>query len=145
MTEWNEVIPSVVKIIENTTAIVRVFVERMADQKPVEQATGKAEALEAYKRRVRNRRKTGEFRPEWDLLGRVAFDHHGQQFLTEMDNVPQSLQNTMTGSIKSGRIRPGPEHAIEVSDENFIYLLEVGAGWPVNDSLTFVFWFKPAR
>ena len=137
MDDWYQIIKSVAVSVENVTTVGRRLFEMTIDK-------GGYPERDAYRKRVRNRKKTGEFRPEWDLLGRVAFDELGSQYLTEMDAVPQHLQDTMTNSIRSGRIKPGSANTVQVSDENYLYMLEVGTGWPYRNSMIFVFWQRPA-
>ena len=137
MDDWYQIIKSIAVTAENVTTVGRRLFE-MAIDKRIDPEH------DAYRRRVRNRKRTGEFRPEWDLIGRVAFDEHGSQYLTEMDAVPECLKNLMTNSIRSGRIKPGPDNTVQVSDENYLYMLEVGTGSPYRDSMVFVFWQRPA-
>ena len=137
MNDWLEIIKNVTGIGNNVTSIIRTLVDAKTDD------DSKTE-LRKYRLRVKTRRKTGEYRPEWDLLGRVVFDYNGNQTITEMDQVPESLQNTMTLSLQAGAIQPGPLHTVVVSDDNYRYLLEAGKDWR-NSSATCVFWYRPAK
>ena len=137
MEDWHQIIKSIAITAENVTTVGRLLVERMLSSQDDPE-------ISAYKRRVRNRKQAGEFRPEWDPLGFVAFDEQGVQFRTEMDRVPQHLQDLMTYSIRTGRIKPGPDHTIQTSDEEYLYMLEVAVGWPSNASQVFAFWRRPA-
>ena len=137
MEDWHQIVKSIAVTAENVSIVGRKLFEMAIDRQVDPE-------LNAYRKRVRNRKKAGEVRPEWDLLGRVAFDGNGKQFLTEMDAVPQHLRDLMDRSIRMGGIKPGSEHTVKTSDENFLYMLEIGSGWPKRNSMIFVFWQRPS-
>ena len=141
MEDWSQIIKSIAVTAENVTTVGRKIFEMAIEKKSTEKERN-AE-IQAYRRRVRNRNRTGEYRPEWDLIGRVAFDENGKQFLTEMDQISESLRNTMTGVLTSGAIKPGPNNTVEVSDDDYRYLLEVATNAPSGKSFVFVFWCRP--
>ncbi|MDE2938068.1 MAG: hypothetical protein OXR67_04010 [Chloroflexota bacterium] len=137
MEDWQQIIKSIAVTAENVSTVGRRFFEMAIDRRA-------DPALDAYWKRVKNRKRAGEIRPEWDLLGRVAFDGSGNRCVTEMDGVPQSLKELMDRLIRTGGIKPGPCHTVKTSDENHLYMLEIGTGWPTRNAMIFVFWQRPA-
>ena len=135
MDEWFQIIKNVASTADNVSSIARVVVERILDTKPDPE-------LSAYKKRVGNRKKTGEYRPDWDLIGRVTSGHSGEQIVTEMDYVPPHIVNVMDNMVRTQTIRPGPQNAVQTTDEDHIHLLELLIG--PNLQYSFLFWRRPA-
>ena len=136
MEDWHQIIKSIAVTAENTTTVARLLVERAVNRQQNQELSG-------YKQRVRNRKKVNAFRPDWELIGRVVFDHEGNRTITEMDQVPQTLQDTMNYLINHRRIKPGPDNAFETQDGEYRYLLEIAIGWPLDNSQIFAFWKRP--
>lgn len=55
------------------------------------------------------------------MIGRVAFDGNGNQWLTEMEDVPQDLRGVMDRLTFAGLIRP--DEPVEVVGEGWVYML----------------------
>lgn len=54
------------------------------------------------------------------MIGRVAFDANGNQWLTEMKYVPMDLKDAMTRLISARAIRPN--EPVETGGEGCIYM-----------------------
>ena len=96
---------------------------------------------EAYPDRVANYRSAGAYLPDWDLIGRVIFAK-GRQVLAEMEQVPQTVQNTMKALLTTGGIAPGEEHAVEITDGIYRYRLQIEEN-PYNGTQIFAFLQRP--
>ena len=129
---WVETSKNLGSIAEHTTLMVRRRLEKANEKR--------APSLrEAYQARVRARRKLNDPWPEWDMIGRVAFDANGEEWLTEMEYVPEDLIATMDRLISVGQIRPnGP---VETVGEDCIYMLLVQQ---YGRGTIFCFFQKPA-
>ena len=101
-------------IAEHTTRIVRRSLEKYNEQQT-------PSLREAYKARVRARRKLRDPWPEWDMIGRVAFDANGKEWLTEMEYVPKDVIDTMDRLISARQIRP--DKPVETVGEGYVYML----------------------
>ena len=135
MEDWVEIIKHFASTADNVSAIARIVVERALDTQPTS-------GLRAYQRRVRNRRRIGDYRPEWDLVGRVSFRQTGELIFAEMDYVPQHIVNVMDNMVRTQTIRPGPENAVQTTDEDHIHLLELLI--EPNLQYRFLIWSRPA-
>ena len=135
MENWFGFIQHLASTADNVTTIARIVVERALDIQPDPE-------LSAYERRVRNRERIGDYRPEWDLIGRVSYRHTGGLIFAEMDYVPAHIVNVMDNMVRTQTIRPGPENAVQTTDEDQIHLLELLIG--PNLEWSFLFWRHPA-
>ena len=152
MNEWTELLKTVTVIVAGTTTALvnlRKFLEREPTKESPQIEPDPARKnpdieVKAYQHRVRSYRKVDAYRPEWDLLGRVVFNGEGKQIITEMDRVPDNLKATMTTLLETRGIRPGAEHAKEVSDGIHHYLLEIGTDSETGTEI-FAFFRQPAR
>ena len=111
---WVETSKNAGAIAEHTTRMVRRHLEK-ANEKQT------PSLQEAYKARVRARRKSKDPWPEWDMIGRVAFDGNGNQWLTEINDVPTDLIDAMTRLISARLIRP--DVPVETGGEGWVYML----------------------
>ena len=133
MEDWFKFITHLASTADNVSTIARIVVERALDTQP-------DPGLSAYKKRVRNRKRIGDYRPEWDLIGRVVFRQTGELVFAEMDWVPPHIVNVMDNMVRNQTIRPGAENAVQTADEDHIHLLELLIG----PNLHFLFWKRPA-
>ena len=76
---------------------------------------------EAYETRVRARQQSNDPWPEWDMIGRFAFDANGNRWLTELRGVPTDLRDAMTRLISDRQIRPN--EPLETGGEGWVYML----------------------
>ena len=97
---------------------------------------------QAYRQRVRTRRRNKEERPEWDHIGRCIW-HFNQNVpdIIRMEYVPQDVQDTFS-SILYGRVASGQSATFSqiTSDQHYTYLME--AGQLQGRGFVF-FWSKP--
>ena len=97
---------------------------------------------QAYRQRVRTRRRNKEERPEWDHIGRCIW-HFNQNVpnIIRMEYVPQDVQDTFS-SILYGRVASGQSATFSqiTSDQHYTYLME--AGQLQGGGFVF-FWSKP--
>lgn len=129
---WVETSKNAGAIAEHTTRMVRRHLEKENEKQT-------PSLMEAYKARVRARRKSRDPWPEWDMIGRVAFDANGNQWLTEMENVPPDLKNAMTRLISARAIRPN--EPVETGGEGYIYMFLIQQD---HGEKIFCFFQKPA-
>ena len=59
-----------------------------------------------------------------------------------MDYVPQHIVNVMDNMVRTQTIRPGPENAVQTTDEDHIHLLELLI--EPNLQYRFLIWSRPA-
>ena len=135
MEDWFQFIKDLASTADNVSTIARIVVERTLDVQPDPE-------LSAYERRVRNRRRIGDYRPEWDLIGRVSYSHTGELIFAEMDYVPPHIVNVMDNMVRTQTIQPSQENAVQTADEDHIHLLEILTGR--NREWSFLFWRRPA-
>ena len=135
MEEWVEIIKHFAPTADNVSAIARIVVERALDTPP-------APGLSPYQRRVRNRKRIGNYRPEWDLIGRVSYRKTGELIFAEMDYVPPHIVNLKDNMVRTQTIGPGPKNAVQTTDEDHIHLVELLIG--PNLQYSFLFWRRPA-
>ena len=97
---------------------------------------------QAYRERVKTRRRNKEARPEWDAIGRCVwhFDPNVPNDI-QMEYVPQALQDTFS-CILHGRAAYGlsTEFSQITSDQQHTYLMEAGR-FPGGACV--LFWAKP--
>ena len=129
---WVETFKNTGAIAEHTTRMARRHLEK-ANEKQT------PSLREAYKARVRARRKSKDPWPEWDMIGRVAFDGNGNQWLTEMENVPKDLRDAMTRLTSAGQICP--DVPVVTGGEGWVYMLLMQKD---GREKTFCFFQKPA-
>ena len=129
---WLETFKNAGAIAAHTTRMVRRRLEK-ADEKQT------PSLMEAYKARVRARRKSRDPWPEWDMIGRVAFDASGNQWLTELKNVPADLIGVMDRLISARGIRPN--QPVETGGEGWIYMFLIHQE---RGEKIFCFFQKPA-
>ena len=129
---WMETFKNAGAIAENTTRMARRRLEK-ANEKQT------PSLREAYRTRVRSRRQSKDPWPEWDMIGRVAFDAKGKEWLTEMEYVPEELIDTMDRLISAGQIRPN--QPVETVGEGCVYMLLFQQN---GREKTFRFFQKPA-
>jgi len=138
MTELLEILSNTLETAKNVTAIVKDisgFLSRRVRDATTEDGENQ------YESRVSARREAGEYRPEWELIGRTVFNENGNQVITEMEQVPQRLRNTMKASILTGRLS-STSSPLEITEGHDSYLLEI-AGIPRREALIFAFFWKP--
>lgn len=135
MEDWIEITKHLAATANNVTTIARIVVERALDIQPDPE-------LSAYERRVRNRERIDDYRPEWDLIGRISYRHTGEIIFAEMDYVPAHIVNLMDNMVRTQTIQAGPENAVQATDEAHINLLELLIGPNLEQS--FLFWRRPA-
>ena len=129
---WVETFKNAGAIAEHTTRMVRRRLEK-ADEKQT------PSLREAYKVRVRTRRKLKDPWPEWDMIGRVAFDSNGKQWLTEIKDVPKYLIDAMDRLNFAGEIRPNKP--VEIVGDGWVYMLLIDQD---SRERTYCFYQKPA-
>ena len=100
--------------------------------------------IASYKKRVRERNKINAQWPDWDLIGRVAFNANHEAYLVEMDHVSETLRNQMTYLTETGVIRLAKNQAVQVTDGKYHYLLEVESRRYPFQTNTFNFYQRPA-
>ena len=128
---WVETFKNTGAIAEHTTRMVRRKLEKENEKQT-------PSLREAYKARVRARRKSKDPWPEWDMIGRVAFDANENQWLTEMEYVPTGLRDAMTRLISARQIRPNKP--VETGGEDCVYMLLIQK---IGREATFCFFQKP--
>ena len=129
---WVETFKNVGAIAEHMTRMARRYLEK-ENEKQI------PSLWEAYKARVRARRKSKDPWPEWDMIGRVAFDGNGNRWLTEIKNVPTDLIDAMTRLISARQIRP--DEPVVTGGEGWVYMLLMRQD---GREKTFCFFQKPA-
>ena len=128
---WVETFKNTGAIAEHTTRMVRRQLEKENEKQT-------PSLREAYKARVRARRKSKDPWPEWDMIGRVAFDANENQWLTEMEYVPTDLRDAMTRLISARQIRPN--EPVETGGEDCVYMLLIQK---IGREAIFCFFQKP--
>ena len=128
---WVETFKSTGAIAEYTTRMVRRQLEKENEKQT-------PSLREAYKARVRARRKSKDPWPEWDMIGRVASDANENQWLTEMEYVPTDLRDAMTRLISARQIRPN--EPVETGGEHCVYMLLIQK---IGREAIFCFFQKP--
>ena len=129
---WVETFKNAGAIAEHTTRMARRRLEK-EDEKQT------PSLREAYKARVRARRKSKDPWPEWDMIGRVAFDGNGNRWLTEIKNVPTDLIDAMARLTSARQIRP--DVPVVTGGESWVYMLLMQKD---GREKTFCFFQKPA-
>ena len=129
---WLETSKNAGAIAEHTTRIVRRSLEKYNEKQT-------PSLREAYKARVRARRKLKDPWPEWDMIGRVAFDTNGKQWLTEIEDVPKYLIDAMGRLNFAGQIRPNKP--VEIVGDGWVYMLLIDQDYRER---TYCFYQKPA-
>ena len=137
MNELFEAIGISLEIAKDVSGIIKNLSDIV--MRKVEETTNSEREL--YDSRVKARKRAGEYRPEWELIGRIVFDENGDEVVTEMDQVPGRLHNTMKASVITSRLSPISE-PLEVTEGTDSYLLEV-AGFPRKYPVIFAFFWKP--
>lgn len=97
---------------------------------------------QAYRQRVKTRRRNQEARPEWDAIGRCVWylDPNVPDDI-QMEYVPKVVQDTFSG-ILHGRAAHGlsMEFSQITSDQTHTYLMETGR---FPGGCCVLFWAKP--
>ena len=97
---------------------------------------------QAYRQRVKTRRRNKEAKPEWDHIGRCIW-HFNQNVpnIIRMEYVPQDVQDTFS-SILYGRAASGQSATFSqiTSDQHYTYLMEAGE---FQGEVFVFFWSKP--
>lgn len=97
---------------------------------------------QAYRQRVKTRRRNQEARPEWDHIGRCIW-HFNRKVpdVIQMEHVPQAVQDTFS-CILYGRAASGLSMSFSqtTSDQHHTYLMEAGK-FPGGACV--FFWAKP--
>ena len=97
---------------------------------------------QAYRQRVRTRRRNKEERPEWDHIGRcIWYFNQNVPNIIRMKYVPQDVQDTFS-SILYGRAASGQSATFSqiTSDQHYTYLMEAGQ---FQGGVFVLFWSKP--
>ena len=97
---------------------------------------------QAYRQRVRTRRRNKEKRPEWDHIGRcIWYFNQNVPNIILMEYVPQGVQDTFS-SILYGRAASGQSATFSqiTSDQHYTYLMEAGQ---FQGGVFVLFWSKP--
>ena len=128
--EWLSLLNNLAEFANHATNLLRKFTTNPDPEK------------QAYRQRVRTRRRNKEERPEWDHIGRCIW-HFNQNVpkIIRMEYVPQDVQDTFS-SILYGRAASGQSATFSqiTSDQHYTYLMEADQ-FPGGARV--FFWSKP--